>query len=218
MTRRNSKKSEFLTAWGISLEVFTDIVNAVRNVDPENADENLAKLRGDKDRLTAIAEIIVRKEQETGSKPAICLPPPHYLVNVNLSEFLLAIKAQMEASGEFGWVSDIFDGRLWYDAYSLDGKDIPNVPSGGETVYLMKDFGKDMSSESAIKWGLNEKDEFAPDGYRPATLAEGRAFAKANPKLQLEHPIVILGSFALDGGNRHVAVLDRHRRQARFRR
>ncbi|MBN1584871.1 hypothetical protein JW899_00700 [Candidatus Uhrbacteria bacterium] len=117
----------------------------------------------------------------------------------------------MKRSGEFNWASDIFDGREWNDSYRLDGKEVPNPAKEGEENFLVKvkDFGMDILSEDAIRWGLNEKSEFAPDGSRPATLAEGRAFAKAHPTLQLNFPVVLLGSFALRSGYRRVAVLDR---------
>lgn len=135
--------------------------------------------------------------------------PGHYMVNVVRRP--LPTKSELLAAKAFGWVSGLFDGRPWTDAYRLDKRDVPISGVGGEAVFLLKHFGTDISSESAIRWGIENRTTDAPDGYRPATALEAIDFAAKHPELQLQFSIVALGSFALGGGgDRRVAVLDRN--------
>ncbi|MBI2475325.1 hypothetical protein HYV69_02770 [Candidatus Uhrbacteria bacterium] len=64
----------------------------------------------------------------------------------------------------------------------------------------MKHFNREIMSEDAIA----EMDKL---GYRPATHIETYSFQKARPDLQRQFWIVALGSFALRGDGKYVAVL-----------
>lgn len=104
-----------------------------------------------------------------------------------------------ELKKEFGEnnVSTIFDGRPWEKHDSCVGMD----ETSGDRDFLVEYFGREISSEDAIA-------EMVSQGYRPATPVEAIAFAKAHPELQRQFWIVALGSFAMNGDDRLVAVLD----------
>ena len=150
-----------------------------------------------------------RKEDGDGPECGCqaALPPYHYLVDVTNEP--VPHWDTLKATGEFDRVSVVFDGRQWIRSYPVGGKDVPVGDMGGRTVFLLKYFGESMFSEGVIDWGLGQRTDFAPDGYRPATEIEARAFALVNPGLQLDNPIIALGAFCLDDGDRCVAVLDR---------
>ncbi|OGL66977.1 hypothetical protein A2856_00570 [Candidatus Uhrbacteria bacterium RIFCSPHIGHO2_01_FULL_63_20] len=95
-----------------------------------------------------------------------------------------------ELRKRFDWVSDLYDGR-----------EFENHPTPREVTFLVKHFGKTMTSEQAIAWGLE-------NGWLPAIREEVLSFAAANPDLQRKFWIVALGSSALNnGGGRCVPVL-----------
>jgi len=68
----------------------------------------------------------------------------------------------------------------------------------GEVEMKLFHFNRAMDSDEAIK-------EMDKEGYRPAELPEGLAYAKANPDEQRRYPIALLGSVWQDwGGDRSV--------------
>ncbi len=106
-------------------------------------------------------------------------------------------KAALEAEFSKNGVSDLFYGNYEWRPHSSCAQ-IDQTP--GERIMLVKHFGRDTTSEENIA----EMDRL---GYRPATDLEAYAFAKANPELQRQFSIVALGSFAIYGTYRCVAVL-----------
>lgn len=62
-------------------------------------------------------------------------------------------------------------------------------------------FNRSISSEDAIK-------EIEKDGFRPARIWDLLDYGAKNPELQIQFPIVALGSVAQVGGSRRVACLD----------
>ena len=106
-------------------------------------------------------------------------------------------KGKLEAEFSKNGVSELFYGNYeWKNDRSC--AEIDQTP--GERIMLVKHFGRNTTSEANIV----EMDKL---GYRPATHLEAYAFARANPELQRQFPIIALGSSALSGGNRYVAVL-----------
>ncbi len=101
--------------------------------------------------------------------------------------------ADMIRDGKYGWVnSDITE------------KHFPiNQRQNGEVEMKVFHFNRVMGSDEAIR-------EIDKEGYRPAELPEGLAYAKANPDEQRKYPIAILGSvWHYWRGHRHVPCLDR---------
>jgi hypothetical protein len=131
-------------------------------------------------------------------KAKVALGKDEYLVPVGYD--MPRDKATLEAEFSKGGVSDLFYGGYeWQNHSSCAGIDqTPGSPKA--TVMLVKQFGRAMTSEAAIA----EMDRL---GYRPATHLEAYAFAKANPDLQSQFWIVALGSSAVRGGGRYVAML-----------
>lgn len=100
----------------------------------------------------------------------------------------------------FDWASDVFSPKCtWEEHESVRGQ-VDRTP--GNRDFLVKHFNKEMTSEDVIAWA-------AANGYRVATHEEAVDFAKAHPNLQLKFSIVALGSFAVSGGHRSIAVLGR---------
>jgi hypothetical protein len=124
--------------------------------------------------------------------PTAILPQDHYRVLVNY-----VLPSMNELKKSFDFVSDLWDGREWKLHESLKG--VAQVP--GELIFLLKKFGKQMSSEAVIAWA-------EANGYRVATHLEALAFARANPEIQRSRWYVALGSFALSDSRQCVAYLD----------
>lgn len=96
---------------------------------------------------------------------------------------------------QFDYVSDIFDGRPWTKHESIP----VDEPTASVSQMEMFHFDRSITSEEVIK----EKSET----HRPATHEELYVYAKENPDAGKEFWIVALGSFAMYGGDRYVAVL-----------
>lgn len=126
------------------------------------------------------------------------LPANHYRVHVTYAP----LPSFVELKREFGEdnVSVIFDGRPWELHSSCAG--MKKTP--GDKTFLVKDFGREWKSEEAIAWGRDQRTQVAPDGYRPATHDEEYEFHEAHPELL---DLIALGSFAMDGDGRYVAVV-----------
>ena len=106
-------------------------------------------------------------------------------------------KSALESEFSKDGVSELFYGNYeWKNDRSC--AEIDQTP--GERIMLVKHFNRAIESEDAIA----EMDKL---GYRPATHLEAYAFAKVNPELQRQFWIVALGSSAMYGGSRGVAVL-----------
>lgn len=150
-----------------------------------------------------LIEIICERQdprQAAASPAAPPLPPDHYLVRVEKKP--LPTRAELLRDKAFDSVSIAFDGQPWIDAYRLDSWDVPVKPAYGDTVFFLKHFDRDSSSEDAIRWA-------DANGCRPATVLEAIAFAAAHPDFQRQFPIVALGSFVVSFVSRHfVAVLN----------
>jgi hypothetical protein len=107
-------------------------------------------------------------------------------------------KGKLEAEFSKNGVSELFYGNYeWKNHPSC--AEIDQTP--GERVMLVKHFDRRIKSEDAIA-------EMDKRGYRPATHLEAYAFAKANTELRHLFWIVALGSSAMRGDERGVAVLD----------
>lgn len=83
----------------------------------------------------------------------------------------------------------------------ITDENFPSKEEGNKDVeFGLFHFNRDISSEDAIA-GMKA------EGYRPATIKELLSFGEKNPKLQLEYPIVGLGSVAELYGDRLVGCL-----------
>lgn len=122
------------------------------------------------------------------------LPPDHYLVPLSYDP--LPSLSELEKEFGKGNVSSVFDGRAWHKHPSCAKMDV----TPGKRVMFVKHFAKRMTSEQAIAWGEEH-------GYRPGIEKEALALARANPDLQTKFWIVALGSFAVSGDSRCVAML-----------
>ena len=107
-------------------------------------------------------------------------------------------KEKLESEFSKDGVSELFYGNYVWQPHSSCAE-IDQTP--GERIMLVKHFGRDTTSKANIV----EMDKL---GYRPATHLEAYAFAKVNPELQRQFWIVALGSSALGGDDRGVAMLD----------
>lgn len=98
----------------------------------------------------------------------------------------------MIAAGNYDWVDD-----------NIIGKHFPISENGkAEVLVELVHFDRTISTDDATL-------ELARRGLRPATLAELLAYGAKFPEDQRKFPIVALGTGAVMGGKRHVAVLYR---------
>ena len=118
------------------------------------------------------------------------LPSDHYRVSVTYA-YIPSIDELKKKWGKDN-VSVIFDGRPFTLHASCAG--MSRVP--GEKVFYLHDARRDWESEELIAWGLEQRNEVAPNGYRPATEEETYEFAEAHPELV---GYVGLGAFAMRG-------------------
>ncbi len=95
------------------------------------------------------------------------------------------------ALGKYDWVnSDITEEHFPM-----------NIPVAYDVEYKLFHFGRDISSENAIK-------EMKKEGFQPATLPELLVLGETQPELQKEFPIVALGlMWRYPYGHRHVPLL-----------
>jgi hypothetical protein len=140
--------------------------------------------------------IIERNSTRLSERPKqIQLRENEYLVPVAYD--MPRDKGKLEAEFSKDGVSDLFYGNYEWQPHSSCAE-IDQTP--GNRVMLVKHFGRYTESEANIA----SMDKL---GYRPATHLEAYAFAKANPELQRQFWIVALGSSAVRGDDRDVAVL-----------
>ena len=126
------------------------------------------------------------------------LPKDHYRVSLKYAG-MPSMDALKKEWGKDN-VSVIFDGRPFTLHASCVGMD--RTP--GEKVFCLHDTGSDWESEAEIAKALERRDQFAPNGRRPATEEETYEFAMAHPELV---DFVGLGSFAVGGAGRGVAYV-----------
>ena len=134
-----------------------------------------------------IADLIVPATSLANDVSDRPLAENEYLVSVDYT--MPRDKVTLEAEFSKDGVSDLFYGDFEWQPHSSD-----------ERIMLLKHFGRNTESEANIA-------EMDTLGYRPATHLEAYAFAKANPELQRQFWIVALGSSAMRGDLRAVAVL-----------
>lgn len=130
------------------------------------------------------------------ASPAEPLPADHYRVTV--TNLVVPAPAIEELKRLFDLVSNLWDGTKF--ALQTHSSCAGIVQTAREKIFWVRNFGCDTISDEVIILA-------ARDGYRPATLAEAIVFAAAQPDLQRQFWIVVLGSFTLDGGLRYVPVL-----------
>ncbi len=87
---------------------------------------------------------------------------------------------------------------------SITAERFPVSGTSEELEYDVWDAKRSISSGDA-KEGMKGDDE--DNLWRPATLAEGLAYAAKNPTLRFVNPIILLGSVAEVGGRRRVPCL-----------
>ncbi|MBD3251717.1 hypothetical protein GF380_04675 [Candidatus Uhrbacteria bacterium] len=105
----------------------------------------------------------------------------------------------------FDWASSLFSNTYtWEEHESVRGL-VDRTP--GDRDFLVKHFTEEeiremdgLTSEHVIAWADK-------NGYRASVLEETVDFAKAQPDLQRQFPIVALGSFAVYRASRVVAIL-----------
>lgn len=124
----------------------------------------------------------------------VVLPENHYRVYCNYDP----LPSYRPLNGIiFDWANSLFNGEYVWQSHHFSSK-IDQRP--GYRVFLVKEFDVGTGSEDAIAWA-------DANGYRPPTLSEGIDFSAANPELQRQFWLIILGSSAMRGGHRYVPVL-----------
>ena len=190
--RQNKKDqgiAEVVSNFGFAFEVLKVIAHAVMAKDGNM--QHLRRIVKEPALQRQIADLIV----PAGSEIERPLADGEYRVPVayDMPHSKSALESEFSKDG----VSELFYGNYeWKNDRSC--AEIDQTP--GERIMLVKHFGRNTTSEANIV----EMDKL---GYRPATHLEAYAFARANPELQRHFPIIALGSSALSGGNRYVAVL-----------
>ncbi|MCG2694907.1 hypothetical protein L6261_02375 [Candidatus Parcubacteria bacterium] len=98
----------------------------------------------------------------------------------------------------------VAEGKYNWSNSDVTSKNFPRPENGTKTEkeIALFYFNKTMTSEQVIA-------EMDKVGYRPATIWELLALGIAQPNLQMEFPIIALGSICVLGGERHVAGLCR---------
>jgi len=192
MTMRKSKKdqkiSDVLSDHGFAFEFFKAIAHAVMS--KGGTMRHMRRVVKESTLQEALGDLIV----PVGSVTEIPLSENEFLVPVSYTP--LPSFSKLEHEFGQGNVSNIFDGRPFQKHSSCVNID----ETSGNKIFLVKHFGRETESEDNIA----EMDKL---GYRPATQIEAHAFQKKNPDLQCQFYIVALGSFAVGGGGRFVAVL-----------
>ncbi len=117
-----------------------------------------------------------------------CLPQDHYRVYVPSYDSLPPQHLLEERWGMGNVSSALFQGHQWHHSSCEDMDRMP-----GEKVCYLHDPGCEWGSKEMIRWGLEQRSQVAPKGYRPATREE--AVAVATARLYLAD-FVALGSGA----------------------
>ncbi len=192
MSRKGKKDWDLwmlLSVVGFVFELMRVSVNALQK--RGGTIEHLRRLLKEPALVDQVFDLLV----PAGSVTEVPLGENEYLVPVTYAP--LPPFSELEQEFGKGNVSNIFDGRPFQKHSSCEN--IDETP--GDKVFLLKHFGRETRSEDNIA----EMDKL---GYRPATHIEAYAFQKKHPELQRKFWIVALGSFAMFGGDRCVAVLN----------
>jgi hypothetical protein len=122
---------------------------------------------------------------------SLVLPPDHYRVRLAYNPLPLfeALKTEFGENS----VSHIFDGR----PFELNASCVDMDRTPGDRICYLHSAGRNWRREERIIWGLTQRNEVAPNGYRPAIHEEEYEFYRAHPELV---DYVALGSSVLDGG------------------
>jgi hypothetical protein len=190
-----TKKSAFLSSFGVSMNVFKAITDAV--LAEGGSDDDLRALISDPDKCRRIALEIV------GRKAAVPAPPETYL-RVPVA-YKLPPMAELERkySGE-GSVSMLFDGRPWERHSSCET--IDETP--GERMMRLAEVPEQFIDRKIKDCRDELAAHFDKLGERFAVETEAHDFACKEPDAQRKNWILALGSSALrDNDDRCVAVL-----------
>ncbi len=187
--KKNQGIGDVVSNFGFAFEIFKVIAHAVMAKGGNM--QHLRRIVKEPALQRQIADLVV----PAGSEADRPFGENEYLVPVNYAPLPSRPELERDFSGENS-VSVIFDGRPFQKHASCVGMD----ETPGDRIFLVEHFGREIESEDAIT-------EMDKQGYRPATHLEAIAFAKAHPEFQRQFWIVALGSFAMDDGNRRVAVL-----------
>ncbi len=128
--------------------------------------------------LTRVLQLILQDYYAsllTGS--AAVLPKDHYRdrVTYTIPDYDTLVKKWGN-----GNISYYFNGSPFTLHASCKESDF----TPGYKVFYLHDAGNNWSRDERIEWGLRQRNRTAPNGYRPATHAEGYAFAEAHPELR----------------------------------
>ena len=186
------KKSEFLGAFGIVLEIWKAIVDAV--LAKGGTDDDLRRVVTEKGLATKIAEVIM-----TSAKPVV------QAVAAAVEQVVTTFKAVVEyiqpsyanLKAAFDWINSDYQQAKFEPIDQCKGV----LRDTCEVAFQYIHMGRDTSTEAV----LAEMDRL---GLRPALYEELLAFAKQFPNEQRQFPIVALGSIWVDpSGYRDVACL-----------
>ncbi|MEK9208495.1 MAG: hypothetical protein AAB910_00275 [Patescibacteria group bacterium] len=178
------QKSEFLKGWGKAFEVFKALVDAVLALGGNDAD--LERILTSKDLRGKIAQLIVGTK-----RTAIEFLDRTISVMMDLTKTTV----QLIADGKYDWVNSNIVKHFSF-----------GTGDGTRTaeVHLLR-YNKRMTSDEVIA-------DMDRQGLRPATFLELLWIGIQHSGLQLEFPIVALGTVAEVDGHRDVAYLDRYDR------
>jgi hypothetical protein len=166
------QRSDIMNVAGLLMNIIIGLVKTVQ--DKGGTDDDIRRLASEegRDLLGKIADLII----EAGRKAR------------DIFQLAVDYGRKLEdaiAAGHYDWVNENITEA--------------NFPLGTEERGKKKlstklfHFDRIVESKEAIR-------EMEKEGYRPPSLREGLAFSEANPELQRQFPIVILGSVWVGGG------------------
>lgn len=186
---RKRKKSEFLSGFGMAIEIFKAMADAVLR--RGGSDEDLRRVAVDEDLSDQIAALIVGKGETEATRAAISHIVDVYKLVIRRSRPL----ADQIAAGRYDWIDPGINRQNFPGAEG-------NTDEEAEVVLFH--FNRVMSSDAVIE-------EIAKEGYEPEELPGLLAFGATKPELQRQFPIIALGSVWVDPyGYRRVSSLDVH--------
>lgn len=190
------KKSEFLKSFGLVMEIWKAIIEAVLMLG--GSDDDLRRIVTQKGLAVEIAKVIMAKAMAT-------IQPITQVAAVAAKEVSAVFKAMVEyAQPTYEDLKTAFD---WVDSdyraakfEAIDRcKGVARV--AGELTLHYVHLGRDASTDEI----LAEMDRL---GFRPALYEELLAFGRQYPDEQRKYPVVALGStWVISSGRRGVAVL-----------
>lgn len=133
------------------------------------------------------------------------LLPDHYRLHV-VYNHTPSIDELKEEFGEDGLTETMLEVLLAIQSFTLHASCMGMKREAGEVTFFAHEVGQDWVPEEQIAWGAEQRNAFAPNGYRPATHEEILAFVKARPDVT---DCVGLGSFTIRAGSRCSTMLMR---------